>query len=288
MILPLAAGLAVLFGAAAPDQSRPIGFEAASLKAAKPGARQSRPQIQGGPGTSDPGRIRYFGISLRHLILLAYHVRDFQLSASDAKGLDAKTYELVAGLPPGTTQAQLGLMLQNLLTERFHLAVHREQRVMPGYSLTVAKNGPKLKPSSEAPPSNDAPAFDPLPPAPPNELEVHADGYPNVPPREGSWLVALRSGYARTRQLNASMADLAGILSNQLERPVTDATRLKGRYEFTLSWMAGVPAASASAAEPGPDVFAALRQQLGLQLEADKAAVEVLVIDRFDKDPTEN
>ena len=110
----------------------------------------------------------------------------------------------------------------------------------------------------------------------------------SVPPSEGSWLVALRSGYARTRQLSATMTDLAGILSNQLERPVTDATGLKGRYEFTLSWMSSVPSASADVADPGPDVFAALRQQLGLQLEADKGLVEVLVIDRFDKDPTEN
>ena len=137
-------------------------------------------------------------------------------------------------------------MLQNLLTERFHLALHREQKVMPVYALVVGKNGPKLKEAADEQPSNgDDDDFDPLPPAPPNELEVHDDGYPNVPAREGSWLVALSSGYARTHQLHASMADLAGILSNQLEKPVTDATGLKGRYEFTLSWMAAVPASPA-------------------------------------------
>ena len=285
MILPLAAALAMVAGAATPEQSRP-SFEAASVKIAKSSARQSRPQIQGGPGSSDPGRIRFLNISLRHLILLAYRVRDFQLATSDPKGLDANTYEIVAGLPQGTTAIGLSAMVQNLLAERFHLAAHREHRRMAGYRLTVAKGGPKLRPSAEAAPASEDADFDPLPPAPPNELEVHADGYPDVPPREGSWLVALRSGYARTRQLNASMAYLAGILANQLERPVTDATGLQGRYEFTLSWMTSVPAAGA--AEPGPDIFAALRQQLGLQLEAEKAPAEVLVIDRFEKDPTEN
>ena len=141
-------------------------------------------------------------------------------------------------------------MLQNLLTERFHLALHREQKVMPVYALVVGKNGPRLKEAAEKTEPSDADDFDPLPPAPPNELEVHDDGYPNVPAREGSWLVALRSGYARTHQINASMADLAGLLSNQLEKPVTDATGLKGRYEFTLSWMAAVPASPAPSAPP--------------------------------------
>jgi uncharacterized protein (TIGR03435 family) len=280
---------AALFCSVALACSQPA-FEAASIKPAKPSARQRRPGLEGGPGTSDPGRIRYSNISLRDLIMVAYRVRGFQLSATDAKALDAKTFELIAQLPPDATQAQLRIMLQNLLTERFHLALHRERKLMPVYTLVIAKGGPKLTDSAEKTDAVDADDFDPLPPAPPNELEVHDDGYPNVPAREGSWLVALRSGYARTHQLNASMADLAGILSNQLEKPVIDATGLKGRYEFTLSWLAAVPASppTASPADPGPDLFAAVQQQLGLKLEASRATVEVLVIDHFDRDPVEN
>ncbi len=261
-----------------------IVFEAASVKATRPVARPSRPGLEGGPGTSDPGRIRYSNITPHDLILLAYRIRSFQLSATDTKPLDANTFEVQAQLPPGATQAQLRAMLQNLLSERFRLVLHREQRAMPGYTLVVGKSGAKLKDSAETSASNTADNFDPLPPAPPNELEVHGDGYPNVPPREGSWLVALKSGYARTHQLSASMEDLAGILSNQLGKPVTDSTGLKGRYEFTLSWMSAIPAAG----EGGPDLFAAVQQQLGLKLEASKAPVEVLVIDHLEKDPTQN
>lgn len=287
--IALAAGAALLCGLAL-SQSQPA-FEAASIKPMKTGARPGRPGMEDGPGTSDPGRIRYSNISLRYLILLAYRVRNFQLFAADAKALDARSFEVLAELPPGATEAQLSVMLQNLLTERFHLTLHREQKVMPAYTLVVAKNGPKLKQAAHQAAPNEALDFDPLPPSPPNELEVHDDGYPNVPAREGSWLVALRSGYARTHQLGASMGDLAGMLSNQLEKPVTDATGLKGRYEFTLSWVTALPApgaASAAAADVGPDLFVAIQQQLGLKLEASKAPVEVLVIDGFDKDPVEN
>lgn len=265
-------------------QAQPA-FEAASLK---PDKLARRPNLEGGPGSSDPGRIRFSNISLRFLILEAYRVRGFQLAAADPKGLDARGYELIAKLPPTAGWNEVRAMLRQLLAERFHLTVHREQKSQPGYALTLAKSGPKLKPSAldAPPPSTDD--FDPLPPAPPNELEVHEDGYPNVPPREGSWMVALRSGYARMRQRNASMADLAGILSNHLERPVSDATGLVGRYEFTLSWLTATPAAMPPQADPGPDLFGALKQQLGLQLEPKIVPVEMLAIDHFDKDPVEN
>jgi uncharacterized protein (TIGR03435 family) len=111
-----------------------------------------------------------------------------------------------------------------------------------------------------------------------------------VPPGEGSWLVALRGGPARTHQLSASMQDLAALLAVQLGKPVTDQTGLRGRYEFTLTWMAALPATGAAAgnAEVGPDLFAALQQQLGLKLETSRGAVEILVIDRVEKDPVEN
>lgn len=263
-----------------------VAFDAASVKAMKGGARQRRPVIQGGPGTSDPGRIRYTGISLRDLVLLAYRARAYQLAPADAKALDASTYEIVAELPHGTSQEQLRTMLQKLLAERFHLELHEREVTMQGYRLVVAKDGPKLKLSTTPAPTGPRDDFDPLAPAPPNELEVRDDGYPNVPPSEGSWLVVLRSGYGRMHQLSASMADLAGMLSNQLERPVADATRLKGRYEFTLSWTGGAPAAASGAG--GPELPTALREQLGLQLAPAKTSVEMLAIDHFAKDPTEN
>jgi hypothetical protein len=80
----------------------------------------------------------------------------------------------------------------------------------------VAKNGHKLRESTEKISVDASDDFDPLPPGPPNELEIDAEGYPVVPSREGSWLLALRGGPARTHQRNASMQDLATLLSKQL------------------------------------------------------------------------
>ena len=145
----------------------------------------------------------------------------------------------------------------------------------------------KERPSSRRRRTERAAAMISFLPRFPNELEVHDDGYPNVPAREGSWLVALRSGYSRTHQLKASMADLAGILSNQLEKPVTDATGLKGdTNSHCRGWrrFQRRPPHPRRRLIPGP-TFRAVQQQLGLKLAASKAPVDVLVIDYFDRDP---
>jgi uncharacterized protein (TIGR03435 family) len=45
--------------------------------------------------------------------------------------------------------SQLQLMLQALLAERFNLKLHREQRQLPVYAMTMTKIGPKLKKAAE-------------------------------------------------------------------------------------------------------------------------------------------
>ena len=44
----------------------------------------------------------------------------------------------------------------------------------------------------------------------------------------------------------------------------------------------------ASVQSDTPDLFAALREQLGLNLERQKAAFDVVIVDRFNREPTEN
>ena len=94
------------------------------------------------------------------------------------------------------------------------------------------------------------------------------------------------------------MADLANQLQLRvLDRPVIDQSGLTGRYDFTLDWRPDefqFPRASeaqrtaaATGADALPDLFTAFQDQLGLKLEATKASVDVLVIDKVSK-PSEN
>jgi uncharacterized protein (TIGR03435 family) len=123
------------------------------MPAALPVAIQEQMRMSGGPGTKDPGRITYNGVTLKMLLKRAYDISPDQISGPD--WLDSERYDIVAKVPPGTTPEQFRLMLQNLLAERFELRQHRETKTLPVYLLTVANNGPKLEPTETLPEYKD-------------------------------------------------------------------------------------------------------------------------------------
>jgi uncharacterized protein (TIGR03435 family) len=150
-------------------------------------------------------------------------------------------------------------MLRTLLTERFKLGFHREEKVFSIYELKVAKNGPKLKVST-APPDD--------PPA------LISTVYPQrivMPAR------------------NVTMSDLARLMQRAiLDRPVVDKTGLTGRYDFDLEWapdetqFGGEVPAAPTEAQAAP-LFSAIQQQLGLRLEATRGPVQALVVDKAER-----
>jgi uncharacterized protein (TIGR03435 family) len=79
------------------------------------------------------------------------------------------------------------------------------------------------------------------------------------------------------------MGTLAAILSGQAGRSVRDRTGLTGAFKVELEFAPDPLAAGGDR----PSLFTALEEQLGLKLEPQRGAVEVLVIDRV-QPPTEN
>jgi uncharacterized protein (TIGR03435 family) len=242
-------------------------FEVASVKPAPPDARGIR--CTGGPGTSDPGSLSCENYSLSFLVMMAYNLRSFQLTAP--AWMDTARYNVVAKIPPGTDRRQFGLMQQRLLAERFGLQVHFQKKDMTVYELTVAKSGPKLKESQEPAVEKPEAAWRPPAGGPPGRTMARVD-------RKGE-----------------SIADLANFLSNQLGQPVMDATGLGGRYDYALSFLmepggrAAEPVASnESGPEFGINLIDALQDQLGLKLEKKKGQANVLVVDHAEKIPIEN
>ena len=91
-------------------------------------------------------------------------------------------------------------------------------------------------------------------------------------------------------------------LSRFVDRPIVDFTELKGKYDLTLDVgmedmltlargvgmsVPGMPV-SEHAADPGSSSIFNAIQPYGLKLEPRKAPIELLVIDRAEKMPTEN
>ena len=273
----------------------------------------------GGPGSKDPGRITYPMTTVRNLMMIAYDVKSYQISGPPT--IDSERFEVKATMPPDTSKENFKIMLQNLLAERFLLKLYKETKELPMYSLTVGKKGPKLKEASEAPPPEAEAAPMPLPP--PGQMKMGPDGFPIMPlpgGGRGGLFMMMMPNRARLMAQRQTMKDLCDRLSMMLDKPVTDATGLTAKYDFTLTYlpegmnsgmgvmMMGPPpppppggsgggAASggggagpdkAPEVETPPDLFSAIQAQLGLKLDAKKGPVEMLVIEHVEKGPTAN
>ncbi len=142
-------------------------------------------------------------------------------------------------------------MVQALLVDRCHLQAHTESREQPVYTLSIAKGGPKLTPAQ-----------------------------PNDDPKA----ISTESSPGKIIAKQSVLPQLVSQLTQALGRTVNDHTGLTGKYDFTLTW---TPEDQGSDSTPGPSLFTALQEQLGLRLSAAKAPVPVLVIDRLER-PGEN
>lgn len=202
-------------------------------------------------------------------------------------------FDFDARVPEGATDDQFRRMWQNLLRERFKLAFHYQRKEMAIYELTVGPNGPKMSPPS-------APRQPGSPWAPGQYQSVDKDGYP-VFPAGVSGLAGL-AGHYRWAALDVSTQDIAKTLSDQLGRPVVDATGLKGKYDVDLKWAVDLDFALSESAKArireevgelpdagsGPTLVRAVRDQLGLKLNSRKGAGDIVVIDHAEKAPVPN
>ena len=234
---------------------------------------------------------------MKTLLIRAYDVKGYQITGPS--WIDTEQYEIAATIPAGATKEQAAQMLQNLLAERFHLSAHRETKDLPIFALLTGKNSPKLKESDPAAAAEDEKAM-----AAGNftrpKVTVGPDGFPQVPPDTkfpGTFTLSTVSGeFTRIKIIarHETMEKLANTIAGFLNRPVKNLTQLPGQYDFTLAFETdphpdlreGRPPAPSS--DPGPTIFTAVQEQLGLKLEQRKGQVEMLIVDRVERVPTGN
>jgi len=297
-------------------------FDAASIKPCQPGdgpgrggkgdmgANSNPPDGLGGYFRASPGRLDVTCAGLLTLIGVAYVDNGNPLlnnpgmhEAEQIQGIPkwalvprytihAETEDPVANGPtqpapgqgPGPAERLLyGPMLQGLLEDRFQLKIRRVQEQAPMYALTVAKNGPKLKPLEDG---------DCIPDGPPR---WPAGGKPRC-----GWVGWPISGPNRTLLGGGvTLQRLATSLSQfVLDRNVIDRTGISGSFLIRLEYAPdeNTPCkgpASRCVADPNTDIppgatiFAAIEQQLGLKLEPIKGPREHIVIDSVER-PSEN
>ena len=286
---PIAIGLLDGVTLRAQTVSPTLTFEVASVRLAPPpDGRTPARRLSGipGPSNKDPGRFSA-RLDLLNLVTIAYDIPLYRVSEQSDLGL--LRVDIEAKMPLDTTRDEFNVMLQHLLADRLGLKVHWATQQIDTYALVVAKGGSKFKAAApESPQASDDASKNS------NPDKVGQGGFPVPPVGNGPWRGATPDGKIGVRGHNETVAELAkAIGARTLGAPLTDATGLTGKYDYTIFWSTtatdtarrGTPVTDGS---DGPSIFEAVQEQLGLKIEKRKGPVQMLVVDHVQKKPTGN
>ena len=272
LLTVLASSAAAQTPAAAPPFTGPLEFDVVSIK------KNDGSIPAGGIRTLPDGTLIMTNHPIRSIISGAAPVQ-----VRDVVGypdwVDSEPYDVTVKPPAGSSRQQEAAMWQAMFAARMKLVAHVEERPQTTFALVVAradgKLGPALKPSTlDCTPR--PPGSSPSPPPPPRD--------PSTPVDYSARCGGSFGGGEITGTMTLDMLVLS--LSGQAGGLVNNRTGLNGAYTFTLRYAPRDTPASADPAAP-PEFLTALREQLGLKLEPEKAMVPVLVIDHIER-PTEN
>ncbi|HEX3742396.1 MAG TPA: TIGR03435 family protein [Bryobacteraceae bacterium] len=247
-------------------QAKPkLAFEVASVKPAVPIDMMKMAQaMQNGEAPKigmhvHPGRVEFNYVDLKTLISIAYKMKPYQVTGP--AWMSTQRFDIMATFPEGATRADIPQMLQTLLKDRLKVEAHIENKEHPVLALVVAKGGPKLKESEEAPVPIDENA-----PLKPGEIESDSPDGPvrtTVDMKTGSGIVnmgakgtmkfsvdrpapggppdmsAMAFHIDGKQMTMAGFVEMLGQFANQIGggtgRQIVDMTGLKGHYEVSLA-----------------------------------------------------
>jgi uncharacterized protein (TIGR03435 family) len=253
-------------------------FDAAVVK---PAAPSNEPFVHF--DVSSGGRLIATNATLRDLIIRAYGVMGFQLEAGP-DWMNTARFDITATTAPGAnpTAADVNAMLRGLLVDRFALRTRTEERIGPIYALVPVKGDGRLGPSIVRSTLDCTKVV-------PARTETVKPGEPAAlcqPQR----LARIDGGVVTMtwKSKGVSLSMLASLLVGTVARPVVDRTLLAGTWdiEFTFSpdrvtiFVDGpAPPTTTTGPAEGLSVHSALRDQLGLKLEADRGPTSMLIVE---------
>lgn len=211
-----------------------------------------KPNRTGAPGSetdTTPGRVNVINATPLSLLLRAFGVSNFQIVGAPDWAATER-YDVVATVPDGRVlnDQERRPFFEKMLAERWQLRYHRETRNLRVYSLV-----------------NDS-----------SKLVQHTG------PGDYGMKVERAGPRVILRSTRGNMGRMVEILGGFTGSVVSNDTGLGGEYDFTLEWVQ-----DAAANDPGPTLFTALREQLGLRLVSTEKLAPVIVIDHIDR-PSDN
>lgn len=273
-------------------EARPA-FDVASVRL----SQESKPHsnIPLGPGDvfePSDGILEAKNFPLIAYLVFAYKLTDYQQEAIESSAPSWVTNEryTIEARTDNTSISKDGLrlMMQSLLAERFRLAVHVEKREVRVFALVLDRPG-VLGPKLRADPTGAACSEVRTKETPANKavetpLQDQKGGFPSICHGILGLPASAQDRYS-FGAAGVSTGLIASALSSwgNLGRPVIDRTALSGTYDFVLDYTPDPRPSYATIDSGGPGFQEALRRQLGLRLESQRAPVEFLVLDHIER-----
>ena len=240
--------------AAACGQSGSPAFQSVELRAST---------AKGDPApanaTFENGEFTMRAASVADMIAIAYGVHDYSLAGAPG-WVQHDRYDLTAHTPATTPGETVKLMLRTVLSSRFELASHAEEKPMNVFALTTGKGAPKMTPGDVA--------------------GVASCQLRQLPPKTPG-LVTDNIYECRNMTMDNFASTLHGLATSYLTSPVVDLTRLKGAWNFDIAWTSRGSLQITGGA--GVTLSEAVDKQLGLKLEEQKRPMTMMVIDHVEK-----
>jgi uncharacterized protein (TIGR03435 family) len=160
------------------------------------------------------------------------------------------------------TEDKIRPIVERILAERFNLKYHMEDRPLPGYVMTVGKDGAKLTEAKD--------------PAAPNNCQSARDQ------SNGGQVVITCTSETLAEFIGTSGAATIG---GNFRHPILDRTGLTKPYDFTLRFSSEQLSTREDTIHGYIDVF---NKQLGLVIAPGDVPQPAIVVDAVDHTPTPN
>jgi uncharacterized protein (TIGR03435 family) len=267
-------------------------FDVASVKPSQPGI-QPNSNFPLGPGdvyVQNGGLFAANNLPLVTYIFFAYKFIGNQaqfLLPQLPDWVKTEQFDIQARAQGDPGKDQMRLMMRALLADRFKLAIHNETREVPVFAFVLVKpgkTGPQLKLHFEGVPCStdlQPSAAQAAVPTVDGGLPALCNGIFGMPPSV--------PGRQRAAARNVTLSFVADSLSAgaNLGRPMIDKTGLTGTVDFSLEWTPEnrnpLPPGAEAPVDPNALSFQeALKEQLGIRLQADKTSSGVIVLDHIE------
>jgi uncharacterized protein (TIGR03435 family) len=173
------------------------------------------------------------------------------------KPLDPNDSQANRGIPPENPYDKLRPVVERILEERFHLKYHTEDQPLPGFVVSVAKDGPRLTPAKD--------------PTAPNACQA-----PQDKANPGQTVITCTS---------ETIAQFLTLFGGVFRHPLIDHTGLDKPYDFTLKLSVEQLRTREDSIHAYIDSF---NKQLGIVIAPGDVPQPAYVVDTVDRTPTPN